>query len=94
MNKKIMKKYTLEQYQEMAKKFNKMSFSQKIKVLRDNKEILTLASDHNFWGVKVLDEEIQDVLYETESGFDIENEWGSREMHDLIGLLGINVTDI
>jgi len=89
-----MKKYTLEQYQEMAKKFNKMSFSQKIKVLRDNKEILTLASDHNFWGVKVLDEEIQDDLYETESGFDIETEWGSREMHDLVGLLGINITDI
>jgi len=88
-----MKKYTLEQYQKMAKKFNKMSFLDKLKVLKDNKEILTLGSDHNFWVVKVLDEEIQDDLYETESGFHIENEWGSREMHDLIGLLGVNVTD-
>ena len=90
-----MKKYTLEQYQEMAKKFNKMSFSQKIKVLRDNKEILTLASDHNFWGVKAVDTDIQEELFDSDNEFHLqETEWGSSEMHDLVGLLGINITDI
>ena len=91
-----MKKYTLEQYQEMAKKFNKMSFPNQIKTIRDNKDIITLHSDHNFWGVEVIDTDIQEELFESGGRFFHlqESEWGSREMHDLIGLLDINVLDI
>lgn len=91
-----MKKYTLEQYKKMVKSFNSKSFINQIKTLRENKDILILASDHNFWGVKVLDEEMQEKLYDTGDVFFClqETEWGSNEMHDLIGLLGINVTDI
>ena len=89
-----MKKYTIEQYRQMAKKFNQMSFYDKIKTIRENKEILTLASDGNWWGVKVKDEEIQEELFDKGEQFDIENEWQSSEMMDLVSLLGIDNTDI
>ncbi len=89
-----MEKYTIEQYRQMSEKFNKMSFYDKIKTIRDNKDILTLASDGNWWGVKVKDEEIQEELFDNEEQFDIENEWRSSEMYDLVSLLGIDNTGI
>ena len=84
--------YTLEQYQEMVERFNKMTFYQKIKTIRDNPSILTLASDGNWWTVKVKDEDIQEAL--CDNGFEIENEWGSSEICDLVALLGIGNVDI
>jgi len=89
-----MKKYTIEQYRQMAKKFNQMSFYDKIKTIRDNKQILTLASDGNWWGVKVKDEEIEEQLFDDEEQFNIENQWGISEIYDLVKLLGIDKTDI
>jgi len=89
-----MRNFTLEQYVEMAERFNKMSFYDKIKTIKDNSDILTLASDGNFWAVKTKDKEIQEVLYENDNTFDIENEWGSHEMCDLVSLLGIDNIDI
>jgi len=89
-----MKKYTIEDYRQMAKKFNEMSFYDKIKTIRDNQEILTLASDGNWWTVKVKDQEIQEELYEAEEGFRIESEWGSSEIFQLVSLLCIDNTEI
>lgn len=86
--------YNIEQYRKMAKRFNKMTFYDKIKTIRENKEVLTLASDGNWWGVKVRDVEIEEKLCEEEEQFNIELEWGASEMHDLIRLLGIDNTDI
>lgn len=63
-----MRKFSLEQYTEMSDRFNKMSFYDKIKTIRDNSDILTLASDYNWWGVKVKDKEIQEQLSDTEWG--------------------------
>lgn len=78
----------------MAEKFNKMSFRDKIITIRDNSDILTLASDHNWWGVKVKDKEICEQLDEMEVYFEITNEWDSKEMNELVDLLGIGNTDI
>lgn len=78
----------------MARRFNQMSFREKIKTIRDNSDILTLASDGNWWGVKVKDKSIQEQLFENDKQFDITNEWGSREMCDLVSILGIGNTDI
>lgn len=89
-----MRKYTLEQYKEMAERFNKMSFRDKIITIRDNSDILTLASDHNWWGVKVKDKEIQEELHDNEWNFTIENEWYCHEMYELIDLLGIENTGL
>lgn len=89
-----MRVYKLEEYKEMAKRFNIMNFSEKIKCIQANKDILTLASDYNWWGVKVKDKEIQEELEEADEIFRIENEWGSSEMLTLVFLLGIDVTDI
>ena len=88
-----MRQFTLEQYVEMAGRFNKMSFYDKIKTIKDNSDILTLASDGNWWGVKIKDKEIW-VEFEDDYDFQIENEWGSSEMYDLINLLEIDNTDI
>lgn len=85
-----MRTFTLEQYKTMAERFNKMTFRDKIITIRDNSDILTLASDYNWWGVKVKDKEIQEELEESEDIFNIENEWHSKEMHELIDLLGID----
>jgi hypothetical protein len=71
-----------------------MSFREKILTIQKNNDILTLASDGNWWGVKVKDDEIQEQLYDNECQFNIENEWGSSEMFDLVDLLGIGNTDI
>ena len=78
----------------MAERFNKMSFREKIVTIQKNSDILTLASDGNWWCVKVKDNEIQEKLYDSEWQFNIENEWGSSEMVDLVDLLGIGNTDI
>ena len=89
-----MAKYTYEQYVGMADRFNKLSFTMKIKTIMDNTDILTLAADGNWWGVKVKDKAIQERLYDEEKQFNIENEWQHRQMYDLIALLGIGITDI
>ncbi len=89
-----MRQFTIEQYREMAKKFNQMSFYDKIKTIRDNSDILTLASDYNWWEVKVKDNDIQEELSDNEEQFNIKNEWRSSEMYDLVNLLGIDNTDI
>lgn len=89
-----MRKYSLEQYKQMADNFNKMSFRDKILTIKNNSDILTLASDYNWWGVKVKDEEIQEQLYEEDYLFEIEQEWSHKEMYTLIELLGIDNIDI
>jgi len=89
-----MRKFTLEQYKQMSASFNKKPFSLKIKLLQENSDILVLACDYNWWGVKVRDKEIQEQLYELDEQFTITSEWGYNEMSDLIGLLGLEMTDI
>lgn len=88
-----MRKFTLKQYIEMAGRFNQMSFYNKIKTIKENSDILTLASDHNWWGVKIKDKEIWEEFNE-EYEFQIEKEWDASEMCDLVSLLGIGNTDI
>lgn len=90
----VRRSFSLEQYRQMAERFNKMSFRDKILTIQKNSDILTLASDGNWWGVKVKDKDIQEQLYENEWQFNIVNEWGSSEMFDLVDLLGIGNTDI
>ena len=86
-----MRNFTLEEYKQMAERFNKMSFRNKIVTIQNNSDILTLASDGNWWGVKAKDKEIQEQL---EDEFEIEKEWDSSEMYTLVDLLGIGNTDI
>jgi hypothetical protein len=88
-----MRKFSLEQYIEMAGRFNKMSFYNKIKTIKENSDILTLASDHNWWGVKIKDKGIWEEFNE-EYEFQIEKEWDASEMCDLVSLLGIDNMDI
>ena len=89
-----MRTFTLEQYVSMSESFNKMDFETKIKTIIKNKDILTLASDGNWWGVKVKDKNIQEQLNENDLQFEIEREWDSHEMCSLVYLLGIDNTDI
>ena len=90
----VRRSFSLEQYRQMAERFNKMSFRDKILTIQKNSDILTLASDGNWWRVKVKDNEMQEQLYDNEWQFNIVNEWGSSEMFDLVDLLGIGNTDI
>jgi hypothetical protein len=89
-----MRSFCLHQYRKMAERFNKMSFRDKILTIQKNGDILTLASDCNWWVVKVKDAKIQEQLYESGWQFDIVNEWGGSEMFDLVDLLEIGNTDI
>lgn len=89
-----MRKFTYQQYVQMAKRFNEKSFIEKITIIKSNSDILTLASDGNWWGVKVKDKDIQEMLFDNEIEFEIQFEWGSSEMCDLVYLLGIDNTDI
>lgn len=89
-----MQKFSLEQYKQMSERFNKMSFKDKIIALQNNSDILTLASDYNWWGVKVKDKEIQEQLEEEDYQFEITREWDSNEINVLVALLGIGNTDI
>jgi hypothetical protein len=90
----VSRNFSLGQYRQMAERFNKMSFRDKILTIQKNSDILTLASDGNWWGVKVKDTKIQEQLYDNEWQFNIVNEWGSSEMFELVDLLGIGNTDI
>lgn len=86
---KKMRQYTIDQYYEMSDRFNKLSFSDKIKKLSENKDILCLASDGNHWEVHVKDELVQERLSDEERNFSITTEWGAFEMMVLIDLIGI-----
>ena len=90
----VRRSFSLGQYKQMAERFNRMSFREKILTIQKNSDILTLASDGNWWGVKVKDTDIQEQLCENEWQFNIVNEWGSSEMLELVDLLGIGNTDI
>ena len=89
----VRRNFSLEQYKQMAERFNKMSFRNKIITLQQNSDILTLGSDHNWWVVKVKNKDIQEELYESETSFQIENEWDCHEMFELVNLLGLENTD-
>lgn len=89
-----MRSFSLEQYKQMAERFNKMSFREKIVTIQKNSDILTLASDHNWWGVKVKDKDIQEQLDDEDCQFTITQEWDSNEMYELVDLLGIGNVDI
>jgi hypothetical protein len=65
----VRRSFSLEQYRQMAERFNKMSFREKILTIQKNNDILTLASDGNWWGVKVKDIEMQEQLYYNEWQF-------------------------
>lgn len=86
-------KLTIEDYIEMAKHFNQLSFRSKIMYLSENKDIITLGADYNWWVVKANDDEIQEQLYESDNNFRIENEWGSEEMYILVQILGLKIVD-
>ena len=88
-----MREYTLEDYREFAKHFNSQSFINKIKILKDNSDILQLGSDYNWYNIQVKDKDIQEELHDTETGFHIKNEWGYREVLELLNLLDISITD-
>ena len=89
-----MRSFSLEQYKKMAERFNKKSFREKIVTIQQNSDILTLASDYNWWGVKVKDKDIQEQLYDEDCQFTITQEWDSNEINELVYLLGIGNTDI
>jgi len=89
-----MRSFSLDQYKQMAERFNKKSFREKIVTIQQNSDILTLASDYNWWGVKVKDKDIQEQLYDEDCQFTITQEWDSNEMNELVYLLGIGNTDI
>jgi hypothetical protein len=88
-----MRSFSLEQYKKLSERFNKKSFEDKIITLRDNSDILTLASDYNWWGVRVINKEMQEQLEEEGCEFEIEKEWDSNEINVLISLLGIKNTN-
>ncbi len=77
----------------MTLKFNKLLFIDKIRVLKEQSELIRLASDGNYWRVKVLDSEIADKLEYENINFEIEQEWGASEICDLVYLLGIKNDD-
>ena len=91
---KVERKYTFDEYKKMATKFNKMSFYYKIKAIKENNNILCLASDGNWWQVLAKDREMQEKLYDNDISFVIESEWDSGEMCDMICLLGIDNVDL
>ena len=89
-----MRSFSLEQYKQMAERFNKKKKKKKIVTIQQNSDILTLASDHNWWGVKVKDKDIQEQLDDEDCQFTITQEWDSNEINELVDLLGIGNTDI
>ncbi len=87
-----MRTYTIEQYREMAARFNKMDFKKKIETIMANKDLLVLACDIGWWGVMVLDTDMHEALEAEDISFDIKNEWDHNEMEVLLNLLGLRVT--
>ena len=83
---------TIDQYKAIAAEFNQLSFRLKILFIQKHSDILTLASDHNWWAVWAKDQAIQEELYESDCQFDITSEWDADEMCELIDLLGIENT--
>ena len=88
------RKFSFDQYKKMSIRFNKMTFADRVKTIQENSDLFTLASDGNVWGVKIKDKEIEELFDENDLQFEIEREWGSREMYGLIFLLEMELTDL
>lgn len=84
---------SLDQYEELAKRFNSKPFSEKIKLLIKHPDLIILGSDNGWFVVKAVAPDIQEKLYESGEGFDIQNEWGYKEAEELLYALGLKVTD-
>lgn len=89
-----MRKLSFDEYRLMSIEFNRLTFANKISYLIENRDVLQFLSDCNWWTVHVKDEEMDNLLSEYDITFDIENDWGSSEMCDLVGLLGIDISDL
>lgn len=87
-------KLTVMDYVDMANHFNKLSFRSKIMYLIENKDIITLVADGNWWIIRANDPEIDEHLGDLDECFEIENEWGSEEMFTLVELLGLKIVGI
>ena len=86
-----MRKLSFDEYRLMSIEFNKLTFANKISYLIENRDVLQFLSDCNWWTVHVKDEEMDNLLSDYDITFDIENDWGSYEMLELVALLGIDV---
>lgn len=83
----------------MASHFNDMTFSQQISTIQQHPEMMCLKCDHNWWGVRIIEDYSDPEFakmekYDLDEFFKIEKEWDASEMQDLISLLGIKMTDI
>lgn len=90
-----MRQFTLEEYKVMSERFNRLDFYYQMRGLIKHKDILKICSDHNWWGVKVRDEEIQEQLEELGEEFSFGNkQWGVNEIVILLSLLDLGVYDL
>ena len=84
-------KYTKKQYQEMAAKFNNMSFTNKLKTLKEQKEVFKFEYDNGWCMVGFKDIEDEDLREELNDliGFDGEAFVDNSNLIDLFVLAGI-----
>lgn len=87
-------KFTVEKWLMLAHRFNNLTFTEKIKKIRDNPEYLKLCNDYE-WVVRPNVDD--DELYELDDAgvlFYIDRDWGNSEFVALVGIIGIEVHDL
>lgn len=86
----------IEIYREWSKRFNKLSFKDKVVELRRNQDIFTLTVNDEFrWGIKVSDSFIQGYLENICEEFEFKSSYITREaIIDLMVILGFNIENV
>lgn len=81
--------FTTEQYSEMSKRFNKLNFAEKVKIIKENSNLFYLESKADWITLRLVDEEAQ------ERGDDLLFNWSNNkediDVVVLFQLLGVLV---
>ena len=69
----------MEKYQEhieLVKEFNALpNFVKKLEFVKEHSDKIIIGCDYNWWRVKFIDQDIDDLLSDKNISFEFDNEW-------------------
>lgn len=80
-----MKNYSKEQWEELIKRFNEMSFKEQLITIRDNPDIFEMESDNSWFMLKVKGIDADD--FDPWFGFDPEWHCSSRNLWTIMSMV-------
>jgi hypothetical protein len=78
-----------EQFLELSRRFNLKTFSEKIKIIRDNPTLFYLESKSDWITLRLCDEQAQEEGFDLY--FNLDNSISSYSVLDLLSIIGVDI---